>query len=81
MFEFRYDPLPDPERVLSLRDACFLPSERVPAAEAEGRIAARSVAPCPPGVPAVLPGERITAELCGLFRRTGRETVEVLRRT
>jgi arginine decarboxylase len=33
----------------------------VPVAEAVGRIAAESLASYPPGIPNVLPGERITA--------------------
>jgi arginine decarboxylase len=46
---------------LSPRDAFLGPQEVVPFAEAEGRIAAESLAAYPPGVPNVLPGERLTA--------------------
>jgi len=34
----------------------------VPFAEAEGRVAAESLAALPPGIPNVLPGERMTGE-------------------
>ena len=34
----------------------------MPAAEAAGRVAAESLAAYPPGIPNVLPGERLTAE-------------------
>jgi arginine decarboxylase len=45
---------------LSPRDAFLAPQEVVPFDEAEGRIAAESLAAYPPGVPNVLPGERLT---------------------
>jgi len=45
------------------RDAHFAPHQRVPAAAAIGRVCAETVAPYPPGIPAVCPGELITAEL------------------
>jgi arginine decarboxylase len=47
--------------VLSPRDAFLGPQEVIPFAEAEGRVAAESLAAYPPGVPNVLPGERLTA--------------------
>jgi arginine decarboxylase len=44
------------------RDAFLGPQEAVPIGEAEGRIAAESLAAYPPGIPNVLPGERLTRE-------------------
>jgi lysine decarboxylase len=44
------------------RDAFLGPQEAVPFDAAEGRIAAESLAAYPPGVPNVLPGERLTRE-------------------
>lgn len=41
------------------RDAFFGPTESVPLAEASGRIAAEQITPYPPGIPAVVPGERL----------------------
>jgi arginine decarboxylase len=46
---------------LAPRDAFLGPQEVVSFAAAEGRIAAESLAAYPPGVPNVLPGERLTA--------------------
>jgi arginine decarboxylase len=46
---------------LAPRDAFLGPQEVVPFEQAEGRIAAESLAAYPPGVPNVLPGERLTA--------------------
>ena len=45
---------------LSPREAFLAPQEIVPFPEADGRIAAESLAAYPPGVPNVLPGERLT---------------------
>jgi arginine decarboxylase len=45
---------------LSPREAFLAPQEVVPFDNAEGRIAAESLAAYPPGVPNVLPGERLT---------------------
>ncbi|MEU6355503.1 aminotransferase class I/II-fold pyridoxal phosphate-dependent enzyme [Streptomyces sp. NPDC047072] len=52
------------------RDAFFGPAENVPVAEAAGRIAAEMITPYPPGIPAVLPGERLTEPVLR-YLRTG----------
>ena len=49
------------EVVLSPRDAYFARHETVSASDAVGRVSAELVAPYPPGVPVLAPGERITA--------------------
>jgi arginine decarboxylase len=48
------------ELAMTPADAFVAPCDRVPRAEAAGRIAAEMVSPYPPGIPRVLPGERIT---------------------
>lgn len=50
------------------RDAFFGPTETVSAAEAVGRIAAEQITPYPPGIPAVIPGERLTEPVIGYLR-------------
>jgi arginine decarboxylase len=50
---------------LAPRDAFLGPQEVVPFEQAESRIAAESLAAYPPGVPNVLPGERLTAPTLG----------------
>lgn len=47
------------EQVLPPRRAFFMPSQSVPALEAVGQIASTCLAPCPPGWPVILPGQRI----------------------
>jgi lysine decarboxylase len=56
------------EMVVSPREAFLGPAERVPIAEAAGRISCESIAGYPPGIPALLPGERITAETIAYLR-------------
>jgi lysine decarboxylase len=57
----------EPEVVLSPRDAYFAEHRTVPAREAIGQVSAELVAPYPPGIPVLTPGERITeAAVSGL---------------
>jgi arginine decarboxylase len=51
-----------PETVLSPREAFFADNQTVPAQAAVGRISAELIAPYPPGVPVLAPGELITAD-------------------
>ena len=50
------------------REAFFGPQEVVPFDEAVGRVAAESLAAYPPGIPNVLPGERLTQETLDYIR-------------
>jgi arginine decarboxylase len=56
------EPPPWGPLAMSPRDAFLGPQEVVPIEEAAGRVAAESLAAYPPGIPNVLPGERMTAE-------------------
>jgi lysine decarboxylase len=55
-------PPPWGELALTPREAFLGRQEVVPVREAVGRVAAESLAAYPPGIPNVLPGERLTAE-------------------
>jgi arginine decarboxylase len=55
---------------LSPRAAFLAASEPVPIAAAEGRISVECLAAYPPGIPNVLPGERLTAANLANLRRT-----------
>ncbi len=57
--------LPAAERVMPLWQAALSPSEPVPLAQAVGRVAAVSAGAYPPGIPWVVPGERISAQAIG----------------
>jgi lysine decarboxylase len=52
----------EPRVVMSPRDAFFARHATLPVQQAIGRISAELVAPYPPGIPVLAPGERITAE-------------------
>ncbi|KAK3279162.1 hypothetical protein CYMTET_12938 [Cymbomonas tetramitiformis] len=54
-------PPPLAQQVLPPREAFFAPTERVPAEQASGRVAAELLCSYPPGIPAVAPGEELTA--------------------
>jgi arginine decarboxylase len=55
-------PPPWGELAMTPREAFFGPQEVVPAREAVDRVATESLAAYPPGIPNVLPGERLSAE-------------------
>jgi lysine decarboxylase len=50
------------------REAFFAGRETVPAGAAAGRVAAETVAPYPPGIPAIAPGEVVSADLVEALR-------------
>jgi arginine decarboxylase len=56
------------ETAVAPREAFLGEAERVPVDAAVGRISCESIAGYPPGIPALLPGERITAELVAYLR-------------
>ncbi|MFE4869914.1 aminotransferase class I/II-fold pyridoxal phosphate-dependent enzyme [Streptomyces sp. NPDC056682] len=60
------------EQAMLPRDAFFGRTEQIPAEQAAGRISAEMLTPYPPGIPAVLPGERLTADIVK-YLRTGVE--------
>jgi len=62
-------PPPWGELAMAPREAFLGPQEVVPASEAVGRVAAESLAAYPPGVPNVLPGERLTGPTLEYIQR------------
>jgi arginine decarboxylase len=63
-------PPPWGELVMTPREAFLGAQEVVPASAAVGRVAAESLATYPPGIPNVLPGERLTGETLAYIDRT-----------
>jgi lysine decarboxylase len=57
-----------PQTVLSPRQAFFAANQTVAASAAIGRVSAELIAPYPPGVPVLAPGELITAEAVTALR-------------
>ena len=57
-----------PQTILPPREAFFARNETVPASAAIGRVSAELVAPYPPGVPVLAPGELITSAAVAALR-------------
>jgi lysine decarboxylase len=62
-------PPPWGDLAMTPRQAFLGPQEVLPAADAVGRVAAESLAAYPPGIPNVLPGERLTGETLDYIRQ------------
>jgi arginine decarboxylase len=60
---FYFEIPPPPEMIVSPRDAFYSPTKSVSLQAADGEIAAEMLMAYPPGIPVVLPGERITANM------------------
>lgn len=65
--------LPSPEEIqldteMLPRDAFFGKTETVPVEDASGRISAEQITPYPPGIPAVVPGERLNDAVLSYLR-------------
>jgi arginine decarboxylase len=58
-----------PESAMTPREAFFSARETVLAEDAAGRVAAEMVAPYPPGIPAIAPGEVVSQELVEALRQ------------
>jgi arginine/lysine/ornithine decarboxylase len=56
-----------PEPVLTPREAFFAADETVPLTQAAGRISAEAITPYPPGIPLVMPGERLGRDVIALL--------------
>lgn len=65
--------------VITIREAMLSPSETVCVEAAVGRICASPTVSCPPAVPIVISGERITANDINLFKFYGIENVSVVK--
>jgi len=70
-----------PEAVLTPRQALFAPRETVPLADSAGKISACQIAPYPPGVPVIAPGERIQKKHLAYLSEIGynKENCDVVR--
>lgn len=69
----------DPIIKMSPRDAIFSTKERINVEKSSGRIAAECVAPCPPGIPVVMPGEEITNSVISFLRNYGISFIYVVK--
>ena len=70
--------MPRLERACSIREAVFAPGKSVTVRRAAGRVVAQVVVPCPPGVPVVMPGERLDKEAAALLAARGIQRIRVM---
>ncbi len=57
-----------PQMVINPRQANFAASKRVPLSQAVGEVCAEQIMPYPPGIPLLLPGERIDSDMVDYLR-------------
>jgi len=67
----------DPVTAMNPAEAFYAHHERVPAEQAVGRVAAELVAPYPPGIPVLAPGELVTRELLDELRSVAAEGTRI----
>lgn len=70
-----------PKAVLTPREALFSEKKTEKTENAEGRICAEIVSPCPPCVPLVMPGERIDGDCVAELLRYGVREIPCVRRS
>lgn len=66
-----------PEQVLSPREAFFASKETVPLENGLGKISGEMLAPYPPGIPVLAPGERINATVLAVLKDIKSKGVKV----
>lgn len=70
--------LPQSEQLCTVREAVFAAQERIPVTQAVGRICASPAVSCPPAIPIVVSGERITEEAISMFKHYEIGEVDVI---
>ena len=72
-----YTPLPLPERAMEMHEASKLPTEILPVDDCAGRIAGDYLWAYPPGIPLVVPGEKISDILISHIHRCNAQSVDL----
>lgn len=70
---------PRAEQVISIREAMLSTTETVRVEEAQGRICGTPAVSCPPAVPIIVSGERVTDEVIDLLKFYGTEYIKVIK--
>ena len=70
--------LPLPQLILNPRQATFRSSRRIPLIEARDQVCAEQVIPYPPGVPLLMPGEVISAEMIDYVQYLLRQQIKIV---
>lgn len=67
------------EKVLTVRDAVFSPSQETFLGDAQGKVLARLTLSCPPAVPIAVCGERVTPRVIEALKYYGIEKIETIK--
>jgi arginine/lysine/ornithine decarboxylase len=67
-----------PQMILNPRQAVFRSSRRVPLNEARDQVCAEQVIPYPPGIPLLMPGEVISAEMIDYVQYLLRQRIKIV---
>ena len=67
-------PPPPPQQLMSPRQALFAPTKEVAWSQAEGEVCAQQLAPYPPGIPVVAPGEKVDKKHLAYLAQIGYNT-------
>ncbi len=67
-----------PEFVVTPREALFSETESVPTEQSVGRISADTACPCPPGIPVIMPGERIDEAVVCSLKKDGKHHIRCM---
>ena len=68
-----------PKRAISIREALFLPSERIPTHTSLGRICASPSVSCPPAIPPIISGEIIDSDTINVLLYYGIDEIDVIK--
>lgn len=71
-------PVIRPKKEISIREAVLGPQKRVAVENAAGEVCGGIQSPCPPGIPVVMPGERIDSEVVEALRLYGVKSIAVM---
>lgn len=66
-----------PVTVLSPREAFFAPSHAVPLRDSIGRVSAELIAPYPPGIPVLAPGDQITDDVLAALSKARADGIRI----
>lgn len=76
--EVKRPALPRPQSAVSVSQAVFSPQRKIPLTQALGKICGAVLAPCPPCVPLIMPGEVIDSEVISALTYYGEEEISVI---
>ncbi len=78
-FKYSEPSISAPKKAISIREAIFSQSERIPTENALNRICAAPSVSCPPAVPPIISGEIINAETIDTLLYYGIEEIEIIK--